>query len=576
MARRIPQHFIDDLLNRTDIVALIDARVHLRKAGHEFTALCPFHEEKTPSFTVSPSKQFYHCFGCGAHGSALNFLMEYERLEFLDAIDELAGMAGVEIPREFAPGEPAREQGSQLQTLERAAQFFRDNLRRHPRAVEYIKERGLDKAAVDEFMLGYAPGGWQNLLDHLGDERALVDAGLAVHRDDGGRCYDRFRNRVMFPIRDMRGRVIAFGGRILPGDDSGAKYLNSPETPLFHKGRQLYGLYEARQALRDLPRVLVVEGYMDVVALAQHGFRNAVATLGTATTEEHLDLLFRFTPEVLFCFDGDNAGRQAAWRALERSLPAIRDGREARFLFMPQGEDPDTLVRRQGSKAFTQLLDTATPLSRFLLDRLANQVDTSSVDGCARLVELARPHIAKLRPGAFRTLLLDQLARAVRMQRTDLERLFESGQTVAVPQARGHAPRHRVGTTPVRRALQILLEKPSLAATIGDLAELRDASLPGVALLVTIVDFLTDHPHYHTGAIIEHWRDQEAGKQLAKLASQALTIPEEGMKMELHDAVARVCASVRRQRRERLLEKAAHEDLEVGEKQELNDLLRRR
>jgi DNA primase len=382
-------------MGRTDIVEVINARVPLKKAGREYKACCPFHGEKTPSFTVSPNKQFYHCFGCGAHGTALGFLMDFEHLSFPEAVEELASLAGLEVPREQSPEGERRIDLYGL--LDAVAGFYRDELKRHAPAVDYLKARGISGTTAATFGLGWAPEAWDAVLKRFGrDEetiRRLATAGLLIERDGGGH-YDRFRGRVMFPIRDARGRVIAFGGRVLGKDEP--KYLNSPETPLFHKGRELYGLYEARQALRHIDRLLVVEGYMDVVGLREAGIPWAVATLGTATTPEHLERLFRVTEEVVFCFDGDRAGRQAAWRALENTLPTLGEGRQVRFLFLPEGEDPDSLVRTEGAEAFTARLARALPLSDYLHDELAARVDMDSMDGRARLAELAKPLVAKV------------------------------------------------------------------------------------------------------------------------------------------------------------------------------------
>ncbi|HKJ77760.1 MAG TPA: DNA primase, partial [Gammaproteobacteria bacterium] len=359
MAGRIPQSFIDDLLSRVDIVEVIDARVPLKKAGRDYAACCPFHDEKTPSFTVSPTKQFFHCFGCGAHGTALGFLMEYDHMGFVEAVEELAAKQGLEIP--YEGGAPAAGPGRDLKPLYdllgQADRYFRHQLRNHPaaaKAVDYLKGRGVSGEVAAAFGLGYAPPGWDGLLQALGRDdgalKRLVEVGLLIEREEDRRRYDRFRDRVIFPIRDPRGRTVGFGGRVL-GDDK-PKYLNSPESEVFHKGRELYGLYEAQQAVRRPERLLVVEGYMDVVALAQHGIANAVATLGTAATADHLQRLFRVTGEVVFCFDGDEAGGKAAWRALENAMPQMRDGRQVRFMFLPQGEDPDSLVRAIGGEAF--------------------------------------------------------------------------------------------------------------------------------------------------------------------------------------------------------------------------------
>ncbi len=422
MAGLIPQSFIDDLLNRTDIVDVVSSRVQLKKAGKNYSACCPFHKEKTPSFSVSPDKQFYYCFGCGAGGNALGFIMDHDHLDFVQAVEDLAKQAGMEVPREESgrPHTPRQPTDSPLYPLlTAAAEFYRQALKSHPTrkaAVDYLKGRGLSGEIARDFGLGFAPPGWDNLYKHLGGDnlaqKHLIDAGLLVENAENPekvKRYDRFRDRVIFPIRDSRGRIIAFGGRVL-GDDK-PKYLNSPETPVFHKGQELYGLYEARQSNRHLDEIMVVEGYMDVIALAQQGLRNAVATLGTATSEEHLKRLFRIVPSVLFCFDGDSAGRKAAWRALEATLPSLQDGRRARFLFLPEGEDPDTLVRAEGTDAFSaRITQQAQPLADYFFQQLTQEADPRSLEGKAHLMTLAAPLIDKI-PGAnLRTLMRQRLS----------------------------------------------------------------------------------------------------------------------------------------------------------------------
>jgi DNA primase len=392
MAGRIPQEFINDLIDRSDIVEIVGSRITLKKAGREYKACCPFHGEKTPSFTVSPEKGFYHCFGCGAHGTAVGFLMEHDQLEFVEAVEELASLNGVEVPRDAGGKSNTSPVAPLHELLDKAAEAFAQQLKEHPHAIQYLKDRGLDGPTVAKYRIGYAPSGWDYLLKQSGHDDAgrdlLLKTGLVI-RNESGKVYDRFRDRIMFPIRDSRGRTIAFGGRVL--DQGEPKYLNSPETTVFHKGRELYGWYEARQANRKLDSLIVVEGYMDVVALACHGINNAVATLGTATTAEHLKRIFRGSTEIIFCFDGDRAGREAAWRALNISLPELRDGRQIRFLFLADGQDPDSVVRAEGADAFRQLLADSMPLSDYLLAHLKAATDTNSMDGLARLAELARP-----------------------------------------------------------------------------------------------------------------------------------------------------------------------------------------
>ena len=455
---RIPQHFIDELVARTDIVEVIGSRVQLKKAGREYKACCPFHDEKTPSFWVSVDKQFYHCFGCGAHGTVLGFVMEYDHLGFIEAVEDLAARAGLEVPREGgAAAGPANPHDELYVAMERAALYFRQCLSGDSRARDYVKRRGLDADAVQKFGIGYAAARWDGLLERYGgtdDERhVLLRAGLIIERQPQQETsgagtsssagmevaapgsvgathtysrergfYDRFRDRVMFPIRDTRGRTIGFGGRVL--DQGEPKYLNSPETELFHKGRELYGLYEARQATRSLQRLLVVEGYMDVVSLHQAGITYAVATLGTSTTPEHLQRIFRLVGEVVFCFDGDRAGRAAAWRALENAVAEVKQGRQVRFLFLPEGHDPDTLVREEGKEAFEARLAGSMPLSQYLIRELSSRVETGSVDGRAKLVELARPLVRRIPSDVYRELLINQLAEVVGMSPARLNEML--------------------------------------------------------------------------------------------------------------------------------------------------------
>ena len=544
MAGRIPQSFIDDLINRIDIVEIIDNRVPLKKAGREYSACCPFHNEKTPSFTVSSSKQFYHCFGCGAHGTAVGFLIEYDHMSFPEAIEELARQAGLDVPYEQGKGagaDPAQKKQSQdlYALLERADQFYQQQLRQHPqsqRAIDYLKQRGLSGQIAAEFGIGFAPPGWDNLVHHIGNSDALqaqlVTTGMLIRKDEG-RGYDRFRDRIMFPIRDPRGRCIGFGGRILPdaaeakqesGGKKPAKYLNSPETPLFHKGQELYGLFEARRALRTISRLLVVEGYMDVVALAEAGIRYAVATLGTATTGDHLQRLFRLCNEVIFCFDGDRAGREAAWRALENALPVMRDGRQIRFMFLPEGEDPDTQVKKVGQQQFETDIDAATPFSRFFFERLKEHLNMDSLEGRAQLDSQAKPLLAKLPDGVMKQTMKDQLDLFTRRQNQEPARQ---------PSASRHAyrtPARRYRTTPpspVRYILQRLLHQPTLAQQAGDLARFTTGSIPGLDLLIEVLEILQIHTTLKAGGLIEHFRETEKASHLQKLAAWQPEVDDE-------------------------------------------------
>ena len=516
MAGRIPQSFIDDLVSATDIVEVVGHHVPLKRAGKEYKACCPFHDEKTPSFTVVPDKQFYHCFGCGAHGTAVGFLMDYANLEFVEAVEELARRAGREVPREGGAGHgPRVDLGPIFDALDRANAYFQRQLRRHPqasRAAGYLKGRGLSGKIAAEFQLGFAPPGWDGLRDELGtDESArsvLVRAGLLVERD-GGRLYNRFRDRITFPIHDSKGRVAGFGARII--DSGEPKYLNSPETPVFHKGHELYGLSRARRAGRSPARLLVVEGYMDVVALAQSGIDYATATLGTAATEAHIQRLFRAVDDIVFCFDGDEAGRRAAWRAMENALPSMKAGRQALFLFLPEGEDPDSLVRAEGRHAFESRLDDAMPLSRLLFDHLAAGVDLKTPEGRARLVDASRPHIGRVPPGPYQ--------RQLRMRLADL-----SGDTSPIaPRRSARRPRvypgrHQGSGSPVRRAIRMLLHEPSLATQVEDIREVRDTEVAGAGLLADLIDTLHAHPNMTTGVLLEHFREHEWSRGLEVLA----------------------------------------------------------
>lgn len=572
MPGAIPQHFIDELIARADIVDLIGRRVPLKKAGREFQACCPFHSEKTPSFTVSPTKQFYHCFGCGAHGTALGFLMEYDRLSFPEAVEELAQSLGLEVPHEVG-FEQGPDHRPIYATLERAAAWYEEQLRRHreaPRAIDYLRGRGVSGEIAARFRLGFAPPGWDNLLRAIGDNpdnrRLLRDAGLITEQDD--KCYDRLRERIIFPIRDSRGRVTGFGGRLL--GDGKPKYLNSPETPVFHKGRELYGLYEARQANANPPRLVVVEGYMDVVALAQFGISNAVATLGTATTADHLEKLYRATPEVVFCFDGDRAGREAAWKALNTALPLLRDGRQARFLFLPEGDDPDSLVRRIGSAEFATLLEKALPLSEFLFEKLSGQVDVDSLDGRARLGELARPLIERLPRGLFRDMLGEALRQRIGLRGPATAPVAPSNRPRPAPRPTG--PARPGNIPPVRRAVALLVQHPEVAQ--GELPtgwESLDA--PGIDLLCELVDTLRSTPGLTSAALVERWDDPERRSILGKLAVLPLGVLDDAQP-QFVGTLRTLANGQRRAEREALLLKSREAPLSDPEKQRLRELFR--
>jgi DNA primase len=570
MSGRIPEAFIQDLLARVDIVEVIGSRIELKPAGREFRALSPFTNEKSPSFFVSPAKQMFFDFSSGKNGTALSFLMEHERLEFVEAVEELAKSVGLEVPREGGRGPSRAVLEGPLDAMALATRFYRQCLREAPAAVEYLKQRGVDGDTAKAFGIGFAPDGWDALTRQFQDPRHAIDAGLLIEKDGGRGVYDRFRNRIMFPIRDNRGRVIAFGGRTMGNDP--AKYLNSPETELFHKGRQLYGLYEARQANPHPPVLYVVEGYMDVVGLALHGVPAAVATLGTATTPEHLRLLFRATSRVVFCFDGDAAGQRAAWKALEQSLPELGAGREVAFMFLPAGEDPDTFIARQGKAAWDEAAAAALPLGRFLIDSLAKQADLSSPDGRARLASLAQPHLARIDDAAVRAALINDLEKRTRFSRPDLEAMMRSA---VAPEPTGPAAGGRVvdpRRKPVGRALQLLLEHPELAAEVSDIGELANASIPGLDLLVTVIEYLIEHPGSHAAGLIQGWPDADQARLLGRLATPTEAPGSDDPGDELKQILSRLRDRARRQRAQELLDAAASRSLSAAETAELRAL----
>jgi DNA primase len=596
MAGRIPQSFIDELTARADIVELIGSRVELKKAGREYRACCPFHNEKTPSFWVSPQKQFYHCFGCGAHGTALGFLMEYDKLSFPEAIEELAGRLGLDIQRE-ASSTPDNSGSTQpLYDLNlKVAKFFASALPSDARAREYAKKRGLTPETIERFMIGFAPNSWNEVLKRFGpteaDRKVLLECGLVIERERTDsrtldRHYDRFRDRLMFPIRDSRGRVLAFGGRII--DQGEPKYLNSPETLLFHKGRELYGLYEVRQSRAALKRLLVVEGYMDVARLHQAGVSYAVATLGTATTPEHLRRVFKLVNEVVFCFDGDKAGRAAAWRALGNALAEAREGRQIRFLFLPEGHDPDSLVGEEGRESFEKRLEGALPLSEYLATALGEQVDLSHADGRAQFAELARPLVSKVAPGVYRDLLIDRLSESIKLPAARLNQLWFNELT---DPAGGHvnsgapgAGAARANTRPppardggggkglVTKAVKLLVHFPGIAAGVSgaQLTQLEMTDDAGSRFLFELIDQLQQDPAANTGVLLMRWRDRPESARMTALAQEELPgIDDSGAALELAAAIAALGMEPTLRRHQELIDKA---ELTEDERAELREL----
>ncbi|WP_374382567.1 DNA primase [Thermomonas sp.] len=569
---RIPDAFIDELLARTDIVEVVGGRVPLKRQGKEYAARCPFHDERSASFTVSPTKQFYHCFGCGAHGTAISFLMNYDRLEFLDAVDELAKRVGMEVPRETQQRNANPDTRDLYGAMEAANAFFRGQLARSDKARAYVDKRGIAQEIVERYGIGYAPDGFSALRDALGTDprrMQLLERGGLFSKNDKGHVYDKFRDRLMFPIHDRRGRTIAFGGRVIDPEDS-PKYLNSPETALFHKGRELYGLWQARQANQKLDRLIVVEGYMDVVALAQYGVSQAVATLGTATTPDHAELLFRNAPDVFFCFDGDRAGRSAAWKALESVLPRMKDGRQSFFLFLPDGEDPDSLVRQEGVDGFDARLRDATPLSEFFYASLSGDVNLGSLDGKARLAERCKPLLAQIPDGAFGDLM-----------RQRLTELTGVGARASTPQT--HVPAQRASQATasgaqkpslVRSAITHLLHRPGFALDLQPPFRFAVLRQPGIELLSELVLLVRERPDINTGALLEHFEGREELGALQKLAAHALPGEDAALRQVFLDNIVRLDAEALQQRREELQARIA--SLDEAEKAELRDLLQAR
>ena len=576
MRGRIPREFIDELLARLDVVEVIDRRVPLKKAGKDFKACCPFHNEKTPSFTVSRPKQFYHCFGCGVSGTAITFLMEFEHLSFPEAVEELAGEAGLEVPDTG----PARSGDNPtlplLEILGEASRYYKDQLRSHRDAsttIAYLKQRGLTGEIAAQFDLGYAPTGWDNLSSTADNEEKLdlmVKAGLISKRESGGH-YDRFRARVIFPIHDNKGRVIAFGGRLL--DEGEPKYLNSPETPVFHKGSELYNLHRARSAIAQQQMSIVVEGYMDVLALAQHGIDHCVATLGTATTTTHLQRLFRLAPSIVFCFDGDRAGRDAAGRALEIALPLLESGRQVSFLFLPDGEDPDSVIRDQGADTFRTLIESATPLPDLLFDTLLNQTDLTRMDGKARLATLARPLISRVPEGPLRELMQQRLSDLTGVAPSGLGGLATTPPTV--PHKRASTRSKRL--SPLATAISVLVQRPQLATGLDlPTAVVDTQDDPGVQLLTKVHGFARENPQLTTASLIERFRGDEQQPTLEKLASRNHLVDDDGLEIFLAETLATLASQSIDDTIAELLRLASERELSGIEKQQLGELYQQR
>jgi DNA primase len=568
MSERIPREFIQLLLSRIELVDFIDTRIPLRKkTGSNYFACCPFHQEKSASFSVSHTKQFYYCFGCGAHGNAIDFLMQYDHLSFPEAIEALARHAGLEIPRDtiHAPVEKKISYDSLYDLLTHVSKFYQTELRREERAIAYFKKRGVSGEIAKTFEIGFAPPGWDHVLQAFGKtsllKQQLLDTGMLIKKEDGG-YYDRFRDRVMFPIHDRRGRIIGFGGRII--DQGEPKYLNSPETPLFQKSHELYGLYHTLKANRELSRVLIVEGYMDVISLFQHGITYAVATLGTATSAHHLQRLFRHTSEIVFCFDGDQAGRTAGWRALQVTLPLMRDGIQMRFMFLPESEDPDSLIRKEGKKPFEERIKNATTLSQFFFQSVSHEADLGSLDGRARFIKLATDYLKQMPESMFQTMMFSELAKKAQV---DIERVKPT--TTTPYKSSLHKAR---SPSILRLAMALLIREPQLAIHLTE--PLPPLEMKGYDLFCEIVDVAKHNPGITAAALYEIWRDRPTEANIiAKLAEPDDVIPEKGIQHEFLGAIQRLKELANEQLIERLLAKATQNGLTQEEKQTLHALI---
>ncbi|SUC11091.1 DNA primase [Pasteurella canis] len=575
MKGSIPRTFIDDLLAKTDIVELINARVKLKKAGRDYQACCPFHHEKTPSFTVSQKKQFYHCFGCGAHGNAISFLMEYDKLEFVEAIEELAGMLGLEIPRENKAQFHGKQIGYQTkrnlyELMQEIAQFYQQQLTLHIPAQSYLQQRGLSSEIIERFQIGFVPNTFDSILQHFvktkDDQQKLFDLGM-LSRNDRGDIYDRFRHRIMFPIRDRRGRTIAFGGRVL--NDDKPKYLNSPESATYHKGNELYGLFEALQCNESPEMLLVVEGYMDVVALAQFGIDYAVASLGTATTAEQIQLLFRSTEQAICCYDGDRAGREAAWRAFENALPYLEDGRQLKFIFLPDGEDPDSFIRQYGKTGFEDYIKKAQSLSEFLFSSLTPQVDFSTKEGKAKLAALAIPLIKKIPGEMLRLSLRNTLAQKLGiLDQAQLESIIPTYSEVKI-----HHQAQTVKHTPMRLLIGLLLQNPELAQLVPNLTPLRVLNESGLELFEKLTALCQEKIGVTTGQILEYWRDTEYSKALEILAFWDHLVEDEKIEETFKDTLRYFYFQLIEREIDALIAKDRSTGLNPNERQKLTQLL---
>lgn len=570
MSGLIPQPFIDDLLHRTDLVELIDSYVPLKKRGTSHTACCPFHNEKSPSFNVVAKKQFYHCFGCGASGNAISFVMNYLNQGFIDAVETLAARVGLTVPRD---GQTETNNATQdlYKLLSAVSLYYQKQLKHEGQtAINYLRGRGLSGEIAKLYQLGFANEGWRNLEKAFPrNPRELIATGMLIKNDEG-KTYDRYRNRVMFPIHDRHGRIIGFGGRVLD-ESQKPKYLNSPETVIFQKSRELYGLHQILSQKKDFDHIIIVEGYMDVIALAQHGVTNAVATLGTATSTFHIQLLAKHTKSLVFCFDGDNAGKQAAWRGLESSLPHLNQGLDARFMFLPDGHDPDSLIRTEGNEGFLNRLKQATPLHRFFFDNLAKDINLHNPAGKTQLINAAKPFLQKMSEGSYKQLLIDDLARRTHIENHRLNQMIINPAQTPVPEQITNITR-----TPMRIAIALLLQHPEIyAKSIGQLSpELLNSNEQEI--LLKLLKQLAAYPQATTATLIESWREHPYFEFINKLAAWDHQVPEQELIKEFGDIIRFLQKQNQELLVRKLIDKSREQGLTEAERIHLQKILKER
>jgi len=583
MSERIPQDFIDDLIERADIGEVIGRRVEIKKAGKEFKACCPFHGEKTPSFTVSPEKGFYHCFGCGAHGTALGFLMDYERLTFVEAIEEVAKMLGVIVPKTKENIAKSKERNSLKDLLQNISTYYEQNLKDSDKAIKYLKSRGIDGKTAKYYSLGFSIDSWDDITNKFGvtqeDKKKLLACGLLIEKDDGG-FYDRFRNRLMFPIKNNKGEIVGFGGRII--DDEEPKYLNSPETSLFKKGELLYGLYESKKSIADKRKAIIVEGYTDVIGLYQNNIGNSLATLGTATTEIHINKIFRISDQIIFCFDGDNAGKKAAKKAMELCLPLVRKNKEANFLLL-EDDDPDDFIRKKGFKAFEKLTKEALSMDEFLINLCNQESDISSIKGKANAAENAMTLVNKIRDGIYKDLLIKRIAQEYNLPEEKLMKYHASNKKNISSRpdrpvlfyGKGKDSYQKKRPSLIKQAIQILLHKPELARMIDSINQFKFINAKGIDVLRKIAHLVNEKDKVKLATIIQHFPDPKLQGYLSELATTKILVHPNDLVIEFDDIIKRLDVLDQRKELTNLISKAKKSNLDDNDQSRLKELSRK-